>query len=224
MDILYNRLNVFTQIVVTIGLIGQNGIEMLGTGFIISNDGKFVTTKHVVGTDPSRLVVLMPHIDNINAYQDTSDTSCTPIPVEVIDIDPLKDLCILKGNGIAFEGNLPKTGSFDDINIGEELGIFSFPHCVTGRRVLTYQKAELGAKVLLESNTIKSKHGIINTQARPGQSGALIFSTRTQKVVGVLIGAYAPRQSGGISLEGINPQELHQTTHCISAEYIKEML
>lgn len=223
LDVLHNRMNIFTQIVVTIGQIGQDGINMLGTGFIISNDGKIVTTKHVVGSDPSRLVVLMPHINNINAYQDTSDTSCKTFSVEVIDIDPLKDLCILKGK-IAFEGNLPKIGSFDDVNIGEELGIFRFPHCVTGRRVLTYQKAELGAKVLLESNTVKSKHGIINTQARPGQSGALILSTRTNKAVGVLIGAYAPRQSGGISLGGINPQELHQTTHCISAEYIKEML
>lgn len=115
-------------------------------------------------------------------------------------------------------------GSFDEINIGEELRIFSFPHCVAGRRVLTFQKAELRAKILLESNSIKSKHGVINTQARPGQSGALIFSDRTKNIVGVLIGAYAPIQRGGISLGGINPQELHQTTHCISAEYIKEML
>lgn len=216
-------MNVFTQIVVTVGQITQNGIGMLGTGFIISNDGKIVTTKHVVGTDSSRLVVLMPHINNINAYQDTSDTRCQPVPVEVLEIDPLKDLCILKAD-IKFYGKLPDLGSFDDVNVGEELGIFSFPHCVAGRRVLTFQKAELGAKVLLDSNSIKSKHGVINTQARPGQSGALIFSSRTQNIVGVLIGAYAPIQAGGISLGGINPQELHQTTHCISAEYIKEML
>lgn len=216
-------MNVFTQIVVTVGQITQNGIEMLGTGFIISNDGKIVTTKHVVGIDSSRLVVLMPHINNINAYQDTSDTRCQHVPVEVLEIDPLKDLCILKSD-IKFEGKLPDMGSFDDINVGEELGIFSFPHCVSGRRVLTFQKAELGAKILLESNTINSKHGVINTQARPGQSGALIFSSSTQKVVGVLIGAYAPIQRGGILLGDINPQELHQTTHCISAEYIKEML
>lgn len=216
-------MNVFTQIVVTVGRITENGVGMLGTGFIISNDGKIVTTKHVVGGDSTRLVVLMPHIRNINEYQDTTDTRCQPVPVEVLEIDPLKDLCILKAD-IQFNGNLPKLGSFDNIEVGEELGIFSFPHCVAGRRVLTFQKAELGAKVLLDANSMKSKHGVINSQSRPGQSGGLIFSSRTQQIVGILIGAYAPMQGGGISLGGINPQELHQTTHCISAEYISEML
>ncbi|RUT79644.1 S1 family peptidase [Ancylomarina longa] len=216
-------MNLFTQIVVTVGRITENGVGMLGTGFIISNDGKIVTTKHVVGGDSTRLVVLMPHIRNINDYQDTTDTRCQPVPVEVLEIDPLKDLCILKAD-IQFSGNLPTLGSFDNVEIGEELGIFSFPHCVAGRRVLTFQKAELGAKVLLDSSTIKSKHGVINSQSRPGQSGGLIFSNRSQQIVGVLIGAYAPMQGGGISLGGINPQELHQTTHCISAEYISEML
>lgn len=216
-------MNIFTQIVVTVGKITAKSVEMLGTGFIISNDGKIVTTKHVVGADPTGLVILMPKINNINDYQDTTDKTCQPIPVKIVDIDPLKDLCILKAD-IKFSGNLPILGSFDNIKIGEELGIFSFPHCVAGRRVLTFQKAELGAKILLDSNSIKSKHGVINTQSRPGQSGGLIFSNRTQQIVGVLIGAYAPIQNGGISLGGINPQELHQTTHCISAEYISEML
>lgn len=216
-------MDLFTQIVVTVGRITPKGVGMLGTGFIISTDGNIVTTKHVVGTDPTGLVVLMPHINNIDEYQDTTDNRCQPIPVEILEIDPLKDLSILKTD-IRFSGKLPELGSFDDIKIGEELGIFSFPHCVTGRRVLTFQKAELGAKILLESNTIKSKHGVINSQSRPGQSGALIFSSRTQMIIGVLIGAYAPLQGGAISLGGINPQELHQTTHCISAEYITEMI
>lgn len=216
-------MDIFTQIVVTVARKTENDIKMLGTGFIISNDGKIVTTKHVVGINPTGLMVLLPQIKNINDYQDTTNTECKYFFVEILGIDPLKDLCILKAD-IKFDGNLPILGSFDNIKIGEKLGIFSFPHCVAGRIVLTFQKAELGAKILLDSNSIKSKHGVINTQSRPGQSGALIFSSRTQQIVGVLIGAYAPIQKGGISLGGINPQELHQTTHCISAEYISEML
>lgn len=216
-------MNIFTQIVVVIGKITPTGVSMLGTGFIISNDGKIATTKHVVGSDPANLVILAPHITDINAYQDTSDTKCTPVQTTVLEMDPIKDLCILKAD-ITFSGTLPQLGSFDEVKVGEKVGIFGYPHCVAGRRVLTYQETEIGAKVLLESSSIKSKHAVINTQARPGQSGGIIFSPRLSKVIGVLVGAYAPNQGGGISLGGINPQELHQTTHCISAEYINEMI
>lgn len=215
-------MQLFTQQVVTIGKITPQHVQMLGTGFFINNK-KVVTTRHVIGNQNEGLVILAPHINDINAYQDTSDNRCQPIKANIVDIDPIKDLAILEIDG-ELNGNLPPIGSFDEVNVSEEVGIFGFPHCVEGRRVLTYQKAEVGAKVLLSSNGIKSKHAVINIQSRPGQSGSLVFSPRVNKIVGILVGAYAPDGGGGISLGGINPRELHQTTHCISSEYLREML
>ncbi len=215
-------MQLFTQQVVTIGRITPQHVQMLGTGFFIS-ENKVATTKHVIGVHSEGLVILAPHINDINAYQDTTDNRCQPVDAKILEIDPIKDLAILEVDA-KLTGALPQIGSFDEVNISEEIGIFGFPHSVEGRRVLTFQKAEIGAKVLLVSNGIKSKHAVINTQSRPGQSGSLVFSPRLNKVVGVLIGAYAPNDGGGISLGGINPRELHQTTHCISAEYLKDML
>ncbi|GGY88330.1 S1 family peptidase [Shewanella fodinae] len=215
-------MQIFTQIVVVIGRVGTNGISMLGTGFFVKNNGLIATTRHVVGDSEQGLVILAPHINDINAFQDTSDTSCQAMPVKIQEIDPVKDLAILKVDA-QFNGQLPTIGSFDEVEVSESVGIFGFPHCVEGRRVLTFQRAEIGSKVLLESTGIKSKYAVINTQARPGQSGSLIFSPKLQKIVGMLNGAYAP-EGAGISLGGINPRELHQTTQCISAEYIKEMI
>jgi S1-C subfamily serine protease len=213
---------IFTQIVVVIGRVSPNGISMLGTGFFVKSDGYIATTRHVVGDNDSGLVILMPHINNINSYQDTSNTQCNAAQAKIVEIDPIKDLAIIKIDA-HFDGHLPEIGGFDDINVSDDVGIFGFPHCVEGRRVLTYQKTEVGAKVLLESSGVKSKYAIINTQARPGQSGSLIFSLRQQRIVGMLNGAYVP-EGAGISLGGINPRELHQTTQCISAEYLREML
>ena len=215
-------MNIFTQLVYVIGKVTPNHVEMLGTGFLISNNGHIATTYHVTGSVGTNLVVLAPHINDINAYQDLSDTSCQTIPVLVQEIDPIRDLAILKAD-INFAGQIPRIGSFDDDNVGDEVGIFGFPHCVEGRRALTFQKAELGAKVLLDANGIKTKHAVINTQARPGQSGSLVFSPKDQSISGVLVGAWVPSQ-GGISLGGINPRELHQTTQCVSAEYLRDML
>lgn len=50
----------------------------------------------------------------------------------------------------------------------------------------------------------------------------MIYSKTKNIVIGILIGAFAP--TTGISLGGINPRELHQTTQCLSAEYIKKMI
>jgi hypothetical protein len=195
-------------------------VSMLGSCFLVKN-GTIVTSTHVVGNYTSDLVVIFPKILEINTYQDTSDTDCQLVNAEVISQNPFSDIAILKAD-LNYSGNIIPLGSFDDANVLETLWIFGFPHCVEGRNVFTAQQAELGAKILLTSNSIKSKYGVINIQSRPGQSGSIVFSPTKNKIVGMLIGAYAI--NSGISLGGINPRELNQTTQCISAEYISEML
>ena len=213
----------FSQITFVIGVHDhtEGVVRMLGTGFLISNDGKIVTARHVVGNETKDLVVLMPHISNIDEYQDTTDNSCRTIPAIVEDINPVTDICILKTQ-LNYPGILPSLESLDNTKVGERIGMYGFPHCVMGRRVLTYQEAEVGAKMLLGSSGIKSKYATINIQTRPGQSGSIVFNTKTGAILGLLIGTYAP--SSGVIIAGINPHELNQTSYCISANHIKEML
>ncbi len=215
-------MNVFTQIVYAIGRVTPNHVEMLGTGFLVSTKGHIVTTHHVTGPNELGLVVLAPHIQRMSDYQNMADKSCSTIAAKLLEIDPIHDLSLLKAD-MSFNGRLPTLGGFDDDDVGDEIAIFGFPHCVEDRRVLTYQRTEIGAKVLLESNSIKSKHAVINIQARPGQSGSAIFSPKDKTISGILVGAWVPTLDG-MSLGGINPRELHQTTHCVSSEYVRDML
>ena len=222
-------MNAFTQIVYVIGKLNPSGVEMLGTGFLIDQNGHIATTHHVVGSENSNLVVLAPHIRDINAYQDLSTNTCQTIAVQIKEIDPIRDLAILN-SGLSFSTELPRIGGFDDDAVDPDRAVRAAPHRQgldrrggEGRRTLTYQKAHLGAKVLLETNGIKSKHAVINTQARPGQSGSLVFSPKDQSISGMLVGAWVPGP-GGISLGGINPRELLQTTQRVSAEYLTDML
>ena len=71
---------------------------------------------------------------------------------------------------------------------------------------------------------IKSKHIVLNIQTRPGQSGSPVFRESDSMLVAMIIGSYAPNSSGSISLGGVDPHTLHQTTHAVSAEYILQML
>ena len=110
------------------------------------------------------------------------------------------------------------------MKVGDEVEIVGYPHCVNDwhMHILTLQRTIIGAKILRESNGLKYKYAILNVQTRPGQSGSMVFCPSIQKVVGILVGGYAP--DSGIRLGGINPYELNQTSFCLSAEYINEML
>lgn len=212
----------FTQRVVLIGKIMPDAVTLLGTGFLVGSDGLLATSRHVVGNDAKGIVVMLPHVHSFNQYQDVSDKQCMPISTAIVDINPIADIVLLKVDA-RVQGDL-QLGSLDEVNVGETLDIVGFPHCVDGRRVLTYQAAMVGAKVLLESSSVKIKHAVINSQTRPGQSGSMVFSKRLNKIVGMLSGTYIPQGGGSVTMMGINPAELNQTSHIVSAEYIREML
>ena len=211
-----------TQFVFTIGRCNGTFIEMLGTGFLVANGKYVITPRHVIGDNDKGLCIILPSITSFDEYQDTSINECNFANVHLKFNDPFRDIALLEFDSpVNFIKTLP-IGSTDEIKVGDDVYIFGFPHCTEGRRVLTMQKTSVGSKILINSSGIKSKFCVINTQTRPGQSGSIIYSVRLNKIIAVLIGAFT--SSSGISLGGINPRELHQTTQCLSAEYITKMI
>lgn len=211
-----------SQIVYVLGRVEPSGVNLLGTAFAVAPD-KVATAFHVVGANDQNLAMIMPRVSSILEYQDTSDKRVNFMPLTVTAADPIRDLCILKlppGAGIA---NYCKLSSTDVVPPGAPVVTGGFPHANHGRMVLTLQSAAVGARILIESEGVKTKHIVLNTQARSGQSGGPVFDALMTNVVAVLLGSYAP-QGGGILLGDINPQALHQTTHAISAEYLTGML
>jgi len=211
------------NIVFAVGRTGSNGVELLlGTATLLNSPGRFVTAAHVTNKDDQNLVVVLRPYNSIDDYQDTSDSQVQVIPVRIEAIDPFTDLCILAAD-IDVSSNL-SIGSTNILNVGSVVDIFGYPHADHGRLVLTHQRTEIGARILIKNGIVKTKHVVLNTQARPGQSGSPIFSAYTTTVVAILIGSYAPGGGGGILLGGVDPHTLHQTTHAVSVEYIMEML
>ena len=222
----------FIKLVCGIGRVcndDNRSVNMLGTGFFVDSKNYLVAVpRHIVGDSDNGLCVIQSSIQSLNDYQDTTNRQITYWYAKIYATDKFRDLTILqlqiKNPDLVDIPIFSDTiiGSFDDINVGEKVCILGYPHCVEGRKVLTYQEGIIGAKVILECSSIKSKHAVVNIQARPGQSGSLIYSERLNKIIGMLVGTYA--LSNEISIAGINPRELNQTTHSISAEYIKNML
>ena len=211
-----------SNLVYPLGRITTSGITLLGTAFLLNKSGHLATAAHVINNDENNLVIVIPKINSILDYQDTTDNQVTTVHAKIKGINPFTDLCILIIESDTMS-NLNISGT-DDLNTGEEVAVFGFPHADHGRMVLTQQNTEIGAKILLDSGGIKSKHMVLNIQARPGQSGSPVIKLNGLLLVGIILGSYAPGGGGGISLGGIDPHTLHQTTHAISSEYLKEMI
>jgi hypothetical protein len=212
-----------SQVVYAIGRIDSGVLQLLGTAFAVGPK-KVATAFHVTGANDEHLALVLPRFPSLLAYQDTADTRVNTVPVTISAADPIKDLCVLELQGdarIEFSYGLSGT---DATPPGAPVVTLGFPHANFGRMVLTQQQAHVGARVLIENSGQSSKHIVLNTQARDGQSGGPVFDSAFTAVVAVLLGSYAPGGGGGISLGGVDPATLHQTTHAISAEYLGAML
>lgn len=200
-------------------------ITPLGTCFAVS-PRKFATAAHVTGPSDDGLVAVVGRADSLTDYQDATEQQVHARSLKIVGYSPLHDVAILElsdaNHSVQFGYTL---GSTDDIATGAPVLGLGYPHADHGRLVLTQQASMVGARVLLGAEGMKFKHVVLNTQTRPGQSGGPVFSADGSKICAMIVGGYTPsRAGGGISLGGIDPQTLHQTTHAVSAEYIAELI
>ncbi|WP_082819008.1 S1 family peptidase [Cupriavidus nantongensis] len=212
-----------SRVVYSIGRVGPGGVQLLGTAFNLNKEGHFATASHVVSGSDTGLVLVLRTFDfpDVNVYQDASDTSVRMVPLRILASDPFRDLAILVA-----DVNLHTTHTIagtDAAEVGTPLCSFGYPHADHGRLILTRQESSVGARILLSSGKIKSKHIVLNTLARPGQSGSPVFTRDDGQLIAVIVGAYIPESAGQVIVAGIDPNVLHQTTHAVSAEYLLEM-
>ncbi|MER9052354.1 serine protease [Mesorhizobium sp. M0923] len=210
------------KIVFAIGKNGPGGIVPLGTGFAIGKN-ILATAAHVVGVEAVDLVAVVS-VQTLYNYQDTTINQVHNFPVSVKEHDAIRDISILEANSnvLPFVDKLVGT---DSVSASSSVISLGFPHLNFGRLVLTAHQSNIGARVILGAGGIKTKHAILNTQTRPGQSGGPVFRAGTLDIIAMIMGSYVPGMAqGSISLGGIDPQTLHQTTHAISSEYILDMI
>lgn len=197
------------------------GLKLEGSCFPVASR-LLATAAHVVAGSES-LAVVLPNGLIETDYQDTTDLGVRMIGAEVVVVDPIRDLALIR---IEVDLESPfELASTDAVAVGSAVTVFGYPHADHGRLVLTHHSAQIGARVLLDAGGIKTKHVVLNIQTRPGQSGAPAVVPGDQSVAAVVVGAYRPQSGGsGVIIGGIDPQTLHQTSHAISAEYVREML
>lgn len=198
--------------------------KILGTSFIIRKN-LLATAYHITEYNDENLYIIINNFKSIQEYQDTTNNRFQCIKVNIKEINPILDITILEIENDFINNNIMNLDYHDNIKVGGRVNIFGYHHSDHNRLVLTQQNTIIGAKTLVYSSKIKIKNIVLNIQSRPGQSGSpIIDENNSHSIIGMLIGSYAPQSSGSISLGGIDPQTLHQTTNAIPAEYINEMI
>lgn len=212
----------FAQVIVAVGRVSPGGVQLLGTSFAVG-ERTFATAAHITDQNDSGLVLIVPKIQRLSDFQDTTDQSINTVPVRIREYDPIHDIALLETSDIrvTFPWVL---GRADDAPSGAAIISAGFPHADFGRLVLTQQASTVGARILMQAGPVKAKHLVMNVQTRPGTSGSPVLLGAQNRVVAMVIGSYAPKIEGGIRLGNIDPYTLHQTTHAVSAEYIASML
>lgn len=214
------------KVVLPIARRGAGGMfTPLGTCFAVG-PRLFATAAHVTGPSDEGLNLITGRVDSLSDYQDTTDLRALGLSLKIVSYNPIHDIAVLEFVDADSKANFSYSlGSADEIATGTSVVSLGYPHADHGRLVLTQQASMVGARVLLGAEGTKLKHVVLNTQTRPGQSGGPVFTADGTRLCAMIVGGYAPAgAAGGISIGGIDPQTLHQTTHAISAEYIRELL
>jgi serine protease Do len=91
---------------------GQVGVEGLGSGVLVSADGKIVTAAHVVQTADAVIVEFADH---------------GPVPAEVVASEPAADVALLKVQHVPDGVRPVKLGDSDKVQIGEQVFVVGAP-------------------------------------------------------------------------------------------------
>jgi V8-like Glu-specific endopeptidase len=209
-----------------LGRLEGGTVHLLGTCFLVKAN-TFATAAHTFDANDTNIVVVIPEdLNDFNAYQQQTRVGLQLVPLKLKDVDPVHDLAIfeLAAGATMNSPHIPKLSSTDTTAVGDKVYTLGYPHSRWGMAIMVLQEATVGARVLVTKGTLQIRHVIINQQSVVGQSGAPVFAAKDGSVVGILVGAFAPSGGGGISMGGIDPQTLHQTSYAVSAEYLSGML
>jgi len=184
------------------------------------------TAAHTFDANDANIVAVFPEdLNDFNGYQRQARL-VHPLPLKLKDVDPVHDLATFElADGRSLNHpQIPKLASTDTTAVGDKVYSLGYPHSKWGMAIMVLQEATVGARVLVTKGSLEIRHVIINQQSVVGQSGAPVYAAKDGLLVGILVGAFAPGGGGGISLGGIDPHTLHQTSYVVSADYLSGML
>jgi hypothetical protein len=137
--------------------------ETVGTGFLISSDGKIATNVHVIAA-LTRGVVILPNGEKFEDFR-------------VLVFDPVRDLAVIKIPGFGLP--VVELGNSNDIQVGEQTIAMGSAGGLQGT---------VTTGIVSAIRTLEAGYNVIQTDAsiNPGNSGGPLTNAKGQ-VIGVIV-------------------------------------
>ncbi|MFD5826716.1 S1C family serine protease [Lentzea sp. NPDC060358] len=157
----------------------------LGSGVILSADGRILTNNHVVAAASGQITVTL--------------NDGRQVPATVVSTDPTSDIAVLQASGVS--GLTPiKWADSDSVKVGDAVMAIGSPSGLQGT-VTTGIVSALDRKVTVPGETRRSQsvsYQAIQTDAsiNPGNSGGALVNAAGE-LVGINSAIYSPASSSG---------------------------
>ena len=174
----------------------QTTIGIRGTGFIISNDGKFITNEHVYKQIPeNELQYACAKVPG--KIDEKGSQFYNRYPIKLLHIDEENDVALMQIIADKKFETIENLGDSELLKEGDEIVYIGYP--------LATEMLNMGFGITMTTNkcivsSIKrrgvdgSMHFfLVDTHTNNGSSGSPVFSTDTGKVIGVVSGKISSR-------------------------------
>ncbi len=176
----------------------KNKMSIKGTGFIVSNDGKFITCAHVYDQTPKNervyLGAMVP-----GETDDNGRTRYDRFEVKLLDIDRENDVALMEivNNDNKIFNAISNFATSDEIEEGEDIMILGYPLALE-LLMMKFGITKCANKCIVSSIKRRSKDGslhffMVDTHINNGSSGSPVFSSDSGKVIGIASGKISQR-------------------------------
>lgn len=199
----------------------ENSVVFLGTAFLVHEKGYLLTASHIIEKDYENLMVAKAQ--NPEEFTKLSSDEVAAVCVEVVKTDDYHNVAVLKLN----KGFVIKTpdyliGQVDSLKLGTGLINIGFPYGHQDMHNLAIRSSVLSSKVKLANGT---KLLLFDSMVHDGMTGGPLVSIEDGRIVGIVVGRFAPIDDGGDFSRGQNSPEYNTSmSYAVSIEYGDNML
>ncbi|MFO3659759.1 S1C family serine protease [Pseudomonas amygdali] len=166
---------------------GTPNFNLLGSGFVCSNKGHFLTCAHLLDLTKPIYIALPP---DVNSFPKMQGNNFTFVPAKVVQYDPVNDVAIIKVEADTITISCPPPsiayGDERDTEIGATVGYLGFPYAVNIPKV---SQSIISAKVSTEQG---ARNLMLDTSVNDKNSGGPLIDIASGKLIGIVSGRYAP--------------------------------